>query len=288
MARTIKQPPTMRSVIASIRSRFFSSTSIESRQRSAAPEVTSIKLSKPKPTSAMLPAISPDRIATSPSSKFHAMVKYSSWRPRLTRFARSSNRLSDGFPGEVAGSLAGVILIGCSISSPQKPLFLKNLVLNAAGEDQGEEQKSKRLVDQKRPEGVKIEEDKDRVARERKHPGRHQTARRLRVNAYAPRRAERDQRQNENGAAGRHQRDPGDLRRQRIQELPLQRRRKDSPIERQRHGKDLSRPKREDHEEPDFDHTPQSTFAHAERERVDVSGKAQEYTSAHEDEKEDG
>src|SRR5215813_9755652 len=125
--------------------------------------------------------------------------------------------------------------------------------MNAGGKDQGEEQKSERPIDQKRPEGVKIEEDKDRVAREREHPGRYQTARRLRVNADAPRRAERDQRQNENGAASRHQRDSGDLRRQRVQEAPLQRRWKDSPIQRQRRGEDLNRPKREDHKESYLD-----------------------------------
>src|SRR5262245_525198 len=151
MESAIKQTPTMRSVIASMRSRFSSSTSAESRHRSAAPEVTSIRLSKPKPTSAMLPAISPDRIATSPSREFHAMVKYSIRRPRRTRFARSSNRLLGGFPGEVAGGPAGVILISCSICSPQKTLFLKNLVMNAGGEDQGEKQKAERPVDQKRP-----------------------------------------------------------------------------------------------------------------------------------------
>lgn len=61
--------------------------------------------------------------------------------------------------------------------------------MNASGEDQGEKQKAERPVDQKRPEGVKIQEDKDRVAREREHPSRHQTARRLRVNADAPRHA---------------------------------------------------------------------------------------------------
>ena len=36
--------------------------------------------------------------------------------------------------------------------------------MNADGEDQGEKQKSECAVDQKRSEGVKIEEDKDRIA----------------------------------------------------------------------------------------------------------------------------
>ena len=45
--------------------------------------------------------------------------------------------------------------------------------MNASGEDQGEEQESERPVDQKRPEGVKIEKNKDRVAREVEHAGRH-------------------------------------------------------------------------------------------------------------------
>src|SRR5262245_8039438 len=90
----------------------------ESRQRSAEPEVTSTRLSKPKPTSAMLPAISPNSIATSPSSEFHAMVKDSSWRPRRTRFAFSLARLPDGFLSEVAAGSAAVVVISRSISSP--------------------------------------------------------------------------------------------------------------------------------------------------------------------------
>src|SRR5215510_6847042 len=160
--------------------------------------------------------------------------------------------------------------------------------MNAGGKDQGEEQKSEPPIDQKRPEGVKIEEDKDRVAREREHPGRYQTAERLRINADAPRRAERDQRQNEDGAPGRHKRDSCDLRRQRVQEPPLQKRGRDSPIERQRRGEYLNRPKREHHKEPYLDHAPQPTFAHAERERVDVSAEAQVCASPHEDEKKEG
>jgi hypothetical protein len=40
-----------------------------------------MKLSTPKPTSEMLPAIAPAMMATRPSSEFHAMVKYSSLRP---------------------------------------------------------------------------------------------------------------------------------------------------------------------------------------------------------------
>jgi hypothetical protein len=48
----------------------------------AAPDVTSIKLSSPNPTSEILPAIRPMTTAAKPSMEFQAMVKYSSLRPR--------------------------------------------------------------------------------------------------------------------------------------------------------------------------------------------------------------
>jgi hypothetical protein len=60
-----------------------SSTAILSRT------VTSMKLSIPKPTSEMLPAIAPATMATKPSEAFHAIVKYSSFRPRSTNAVRS-------------------------------------------------------------------------------------------------------------------------------------------------------------------------------------------------------
>jgi hypothetical protein len=51
--------------------------------------VTSIKLSIPKPTSEILPAIAPAMTATNPSKVFHPMVKYSSLCPRTTAAERS-------------------------------------------------------------------------------------------------------------------------------------------------------------------------------------------------------
>src|SRR5664279_3606212 len=54
------------------------------RQSRAAPLATSIRLSKPKPTSATLPARNPASNATRASRLFHAMVKYSSRFPRIT------------------------------------------------------------------------------------------------------------------------------------------------------------------------------------------------------------
>jgi hypothetical protein len=51
------------------------------RHNSAAPDVTSMKLSNPKPTSETLPAMMPAMTATHPSRLFHAMVNYSRRRP---------------------------------------------------------------------------------------------------------------------------------------------------------------------------------------------------------------
>src|ERR1035441_5002708 len=56
------------------------------RQSRAAPLATSIRLSKPKPTSATLPARNPASKATRASRLFHAMVKYS------RRWARATAR----------------------------------------------------------------------------------------------------------------------------------------------------------------------------------------------------
>jgi hypothetical protein len=48
-----------------------------------------MKLSIPNPTREMLPANKPATTATNPSRAFHAMVKYSSLRPRRTIVERS-------------------------------------------------------------------------------------------------------------------------------------------------------------------------------------------------------
>ena len=54
------------------------------------PDVTSMKLSIPKPTSEMLPANVPATKATRPSRLFQAMVKYSKRFPRSATTWRSS------------------------------------------------------------------------------------------------------------------------------------------------------------------------------------------------------
>ena len=81
-ARTRKQVPTIRRLRRSLRSRLSASASAPIRQRSAVPEMTSMRLSVPKPTREMLPAIAPAMTATSPSRVFHPIVKYSSRFPR--------------------------------------------------------------------------------------------------------------------------------------------------------------------------------------------------------------
>jgi len=58
------------------------------RHSSAAPDVISMKLSIPKPTSETLPATAPAMTATKPSRQFHASVMYSRRRPRRTTAAR--------------------------------------------------------------------------------------------------------------------------------------------------------------------------------------------------------
>src|SRR5262245_19029177 len=45
------------------------------------------------------------------------MAKYSSRRPRRARLARSSDRLPDGFPREVAGGSAAVVMITAATHS---------------------------------------------------------------------------------------------------------------------------------------------------------------------------
>jgi hypothetical protein len=53
-----------------------------------------MKLSIPKPTSEILPAITPAMTAKRPSMAFHTMVKYSSLRPRCTIVVRLTTALS--------------------------------------------------------------------------------------------------------------------------------------------------------------------------------------------------
>jgi hypothetical protein len=65
----------------SFRSRSRTRASTDIRQSKTDPDVTSMKLSIPKPTREILPAISPATTAVNPSAVFQAIVKYSSRRP---------------------------------------------------------------------------------------------------------------------------------------------------------------------------------------------------------------
>ena len=67
-ASAMKHPPTIRNVVRSTCSRREWSRSWWSRQSNAAPEVTSMMLSSPKPISETDPAIAPATIETSPST----------------------------------------------------------------------------------------------------------------------------------------------------------------------------------------------------------------------------
>src|ERR1700733_886733 len=77
-------------LIFSFRSLRWMSESTDILQRSTEPETTSIKLSMPKPTREMLPASAPTMTATSPSTLFHAIVKYSMCFPRRAAASRFS------------------------------------------------------------------------------------------------------------------------------------------------------------------------------------------------------
>lgn len=84
-----KTAPTILSVKRSFFSRLSSSETTDSRHSNATAEVTSIKLSTPKPTREILPEIIPVINAPSPSRLFHPMVKYSRRLPRWAMMAKS-------------------------------------------------------------------------------------------------------------------------------------------------------------------------------------------------------
>src|SRR5689334_21650750 len=83
-----KQMPTIFRVSRSFCSRLSSSAMADKRHNTATAEVTSIKLSTPKPTRETLPAMIPVANAANPSRQFHPMVRYSS---RLPLWAMSAN-----------------------------------------------------------------------------------------------------------------------------------------------------------------------------------------------------
>ena len=87
-ARARKHAPTILRVSLSFRSRFTMSASTDMRQSSVAPDVTSMKLSIPKPTSEMLPASAPATIPTKPSRLFQIIVKHSRRFPRSAALSR--------------------------------------------------------------------------------------------------------------------------------------------------------------------------------------------------------
>src|SRR5713101_4548072 len=89
-----KQTPTILRARLSFSSRRCTSASTDILHNKTDPDVTSMKLSIPKPTSEILPAIAPATTATRPSKAFHAMVKYSSLRPRRTTAVRSKMAVS--------------------------------------------------------------------------------------------------------------------------------------------------------------------------------------------------
>src|SRR5882724_2597692 len=89
-----KQTPTVLRAFLSFSSRRCTSASTDILHSKTDPDVTSMKLSIPKPTSEMLPAIAPATTATRPSNAFHPIVKYSSLRPRWMTVVRSRTVLS--------------------------------------------------------------------------------------------------------------------------------------------------------------------------------------------------
>jgi hypothetical protein len=105
-----KQTPTILRARLSFNSRRCTSASTDILHNKTDPDVTSTKLSIPKPTSEMLPAITLATTATKPSNAFHAMVKYSSLRPWRTTAGRSKMALREGEGGRSGGSCR----LGCA------------------------------------------------------------------------------------------------------------------------------------------------------------------------------
>jgi len=77
-----KQSPTTLRLIPSARSRCSACRSAFMRQSRAEPEITSMKLSRPNPIKAILPAEIPAPTDSKPSTLFQRIVKYSRRTPR--------------------------------------------------------------------------------------------------------------------------------------------------------------------------------------------------------------
>ena len=120
-ARARKHVPTIRSVACSIRLLYCSSASSDIRQSRAAAEVTSTKLSTPKPTRDMLPALAPATTATIPSRQFQPIVKYSSLFPRRTIAWRSET--SSAMHTRVSGQRRRRISLCFNVPSVRKTTF---------------------------------------------------------------------------------------------------------------------------------------------------------------------
>src|SRR5437899_9726995 len=99
----MKQTPTILRLSFSFRSRLSTSESTNILHSNVAPDVTSMKLSIPKPTREMLPETAPAAIATKPSRKFHTIVKYSS---RFPRWAIAWRAIVNSF---ILGAYQGII-----------------------------------------------------------------------------------------------------------------------------------------------------------------------------------
>src|SRR5437016_7388555 len=102
-ARARKQTPTILRLTLSFLSRLSTSESTDILHSNVAPDVTSMKLSIPKPTREMLPETAPAAIATKPSRKFHTIVKYSS---RFPRWAIAWRAIVNSF---ILGAYQGII-----------------------------------------------------------------------------------------------------------------------------------------------------------------------------------
>jgi len=110
----MKQNPTILRLSRSFRSRFCRSASTDILQSKVAPDVTSIKLSNPKPTSEMLPATSPAVTPTRPSRLFQATVKYSSRFPRwaIARRVGTNSLITLSIAGRCQDRTARLALFG--------------------------------------------------------------------------------------------------------------------------------------------------------------------------------
>ena len=89
---------------------------------------------------------------------------------------------------------------------------------------QGEEQKDQSPVNEKYPDEPQVQENVNWVPRQGKDPGCDKCPRVFHIKSYSPRVTERGISRTQNDQARRYQRHPGNLRREGINELRIQRR----------------------------------------------------------------